>query len=140
MGTWGAGPFDSDTALDLLDAVSGLPQSERLESIVGTLNSGMSEGPSAISSVTPEEVIAAASIVAANLPSGESFPWNGEVSGISEWLPKPVPAAVVETALRALDAALPSDGWWWESWIDASEKAQIQDSLEQIRSVLRGLN
>lgn len=136
MGTWGAGLFDNDTALDFLEVVGSMTPAGRLEHVVQTLRLSEGIGRSATPPVTIEEAIAAASIVAANMPGGEEFPWHDEVQKISDWLPKPVSNEVAASAVRALDAATPADGWWWRSWVDSTEKAQMKAMLEVVRGLL----
>ncbi|MGI5289164.1 DUF4259 domain-containing protein [Nonomuraea polychroma] len=136
MGTWGADLFGSDTALDILDAISSTPPENRVEFIYRIFESAIDQANSVTPTIVPEEVIAAASIVAANLPGGETVSWGEEAEGISRWLPKPVPVAVAASALDALNASLPTDGWWWRSWQNASDRAQMQDALDRVRSLL----
>jgi hypothetical protein len=138
MGTWGADPFGNDTAEDFLAGLAPLSSSERLEFVVRAFKSALEETRSSSPDVLPEEVISAAAVVAANLPTGESFPWNEEVPGITQWLSSPVPAQVSALAIEALDASLPPDGWWWRSWFDDADRAEMKSSIERIKSVLRG--
>lgn len=138
MGTWGVNPFGSDTALDFLDELGQLSPQERLELVVRTLEVASGDAHPSTSAALPEEVISAAAVIAANLPSGESFPWNEEVSGITQWLPKPVPGRLCVLALEALKSALPVGGWWWQSWVDDVDRVEAKSALDRIKSALRG--
>lgn len=146
MGTWGPEPFDSDTAADYLDDLGELSPPMRLDAIVRTLGSvpetpretAPGDGVRRPADALPEEVIAAAAVVAANLPSGERLPWNGEVAGITEWLPQPVPEAVRSLAIGALDAAVPAGGWWWRSWVDDADRDRAAGALDRLRAALGG--
>jgi alpha-glucosidase len=137
MGTYGSGPFDSDTAEDFLDELEEQPVSRRLAVVESTFRSAIEAGGGSNSSVLPEEVIAAAAVVAANIPAGSSLAWNGEYPSITEWLAKPITPTLASSAIQALDVALPADGWFWRSWVDASEREGAQDAIDSLRSVLR---
>jgi alpha-glucosidase len=138
MGTWGVHPFGSDTALDFLDLISTLSPQARLELILRTLQSASYDSPALDSVSLPEEVIAAASIVAVNLPGGEELPWNDEYEGLRGSLPMPVSIEVRTLAYDALELALPVDGWWWQSWVDTDDRSQMQSSIDSVKTVLRG--
>ncbi|MEU9174059.1 DUF4259 domain-containing protein [Streptomyces sp. NPDC048420] len=137
MGTWGSGPFDSDTAEDFLDELEEQPASRRLTVVENTFRSAIEAGGRSNSSVLPEEVMAAAAVVAANVPAGSSLAWNEEYPSITEWLAKPITPALALSAIQALEVALPADGWFWRSWVDASEREEAQAAIGSLRSVLR---
>jgi alpha-glucosidase len=137
VGTWGVEPFDSDTALDFLDGLGALTAAARLELVVGTLESVLASAQPESAETLPEEVICAAAVIAANLPSGEGFSWNEEAPRVTEWLPKPVPLQVRTLAIDALEAVLPVGGWWWRSWVDDAERAQAKDALDDVKRALR---
>jgi hypothetical protein len=137
VGTWGVEPFDSDTVLDFLDGLGALTAGGRLELVVRTLESVLVNSRPESSETLPEEVISAAAVIAASLPSGEDFSWNEEVPGITEWLPKPVSLQVRTLAIDALEAALPVGGWWWRSWVDDAERAQAKAALDEVKRALR---
>ncbi|GHA10659.1 DUF4259 domain-containing protein [Streptomyces echinoruber] len=115
MGTWGSGPFDSDTAEDFLDELKERSALQRLAVVENVFRSVVEAGGNSSSSVLPEEVVASAAVVAANVPTGSSLSWGEEYSGIREWLPKPIAPALASSAIRALEATLPADGWFWRS-------------------------
>jgi alpha-glucosidase len=137
VGTWGSGPFDSDTALDFLSTVSSVSSNERMALISRIFDSAVEGANLTTPIVTPEEVLAAAAVVAANSPGGEVVSWGEEAIGISQWLPKPVSVALATSALDALEASIPADGWWWSSWQNDSDRARMQDAIERIRRLLR---
>jgi hypothetical protein len=88
MGTWGVGPFDSDSALDYLDALRPLAPEDRSVHLERTLRAAaLPDGRRERVEILPEEVIAAAAVVAANLPSGDQLPWNDDAPGIVDWCP-----------------------------------------------------
>ncbi|MFB7272453.1 DUF4259 domain-containing protein [Streptomyces sp. NPDC056244] len=137
MGTWGSGPFDSDTAEDFLDGLEGRSASQRMKVLDRTFRVAIEAGRSSSSSVLPEEVIAAAGVVVANTPAGYSLDWNEEYPGITEWLSKPVATSLALSAIQALEVTLPADGWFWRSWVDTSEREEAQAAIETLTSVLR---
>src|SRR5689334_15523069 len=116
MGTWGSGPLDSDTAEDFLDELEEQPVSQRLTVVEKTFRSAIEAGGSSNSSVLPEEVMAAAAVVAANIPAGRVLVWNEEYPSITEWLAKPITPTLASAAIQALDVTLPADSWFWTSW------------------------
>ena len=137
MGTWSASPFGSDSALDLLDQFSDVEEGQRAEFLEQIFRAGLS-GPAdgAIGKVLPDEVIAAAAILAASLPGGQEFPWNQDVDDIL--LPS-VSRSGFELpvlALRALRHVIPDGGWWWRSWKDERDAEQMRAALNQIEGVL----
>jgi alpha-glucosidase len=136
MGTWGSGPFDSDTAEDFLDEMKEQPVPRRLEVVERTLRAAIEAGGSSTSSVLPEEVMAAAAVVAANIPAGYSLPWNEEYPSITKWLEKPVAPLLARSAIQALESTLPADGWFWRSWVDAGEREEAQAAIDSLRAVL----
>lgn len=137
MGTWGSGPLDSDTAEDFLDELEEQPVSQRLTVVEKTFRSAIEAGGSSNSSVLPEEVMAAAAVVAANIPAGRVLVWNEEYPSITEWLAKPITPTLASAAIQALDVTLPADSWFWTSWVDASEREEAQAAIDSLRSVLR---
>ncbi|GGS00905.1 MULTISPECIES: DUF4259 domain-containing protein [Streptomyces] len=137
MGTWGTGPFDSDSAEDFLDELEKQPVSRRLAVVESTFRSAIEAGSRSNPSVLPEEVMAAAGVVAANVPAGSFLAWNEDYPSITEWLAKPIAPALASAAIQALEVALPADGWFWTSWVDASEREEAQAAIDSLRSVLR---
>lgn len=136
MGTWGDGPFGSDTAMDFLEQAEQLSGPERQTMVERTLTTALEPRERGREEVLPEEVLAAASVVAANLPSGADLPWNDEMPGISEWLPERPSRQLRDLAVEALGVALPVNGWWWESWVDPNDRSRMKDAFDRIISVL----
>ncbi|GLY79218.1 DUF4259 domain-containing protein [Actinoallomurus iriomotensis] len=133
MGTWGVGPFDSDTAEDFVDGLENLSVPQRIEVLRAAFRRAIDAGDS---EPLPGEIIAAAAVVAANMPAGETLSWNEDYPGISEWLVRPIPSDVAALSIQALEAALPANGWFWQSWIDDEEKRESEAVVSRIKSVL----
>ncbi len=71
MGTFGTGPFGSDGALDLLDELVGQPAVQRREALERVF-SRLRDRPDLLGrKIFPDEIVAAAAVVAASLPGGE---------------------------------------------------------------------
>ncbi|WP_084262369.1 DUF4259 domain-containing protein [Actinomadura formosensis] len=133
MGAWGSGPFDSDTAEDFVDDLERLASLQRLAVLERVFHRAID---AAESEKLPAEVVAAAAVVAANLPSGASLSWNEDYPGISEWLPKPIAFDLTVLARRALDVALPVNGWFWQSWVDIEERREAESVVNILKSIL----
>ncbi|MEV5156394.1 DUF4259 domain-containing protein [Streptomyces werraensis] len=140
MGTWGSGPFDSDTAEDFLDAMERQSTAQRLEVIERTLRAAIEGAGSSTSSVLPEEVMAAAAVVAANVPAGQSLPYYEEYPSVTEWLAKPISPLLASSAIRALELTLPEDGWFWRSWVDSDVREEAQAAINRLRAVLQPIS
>jgi Domain of unknown function (DUF4259) len=73
MGTFGTGPFDNDGALDLLVELAGQPADQRHE-VLDRIFSRVRDRPDLLGrKIFPDEVVAAAAVVAASLPGGEGI-------------------------------------------------------------------
>ncbi len=140
MGTWGTTPFANDSALDLLESLVPASSAERLALVLRTLDAEEQAGDGSEESGkrAPEEIISAAAVLAANLPTGAALPWNSWVPGITRWLTRPVPADTPARALAAIDAAVPDDDPWWGAWLDDADREQAGAALDQLRAALHG--
>ncbi|MFG2550718.1 DUF4259 domain-containing protein [Streptomyces sp. NPDC048581] len=137
MGTWGSGPFDNDTAEDTLEELDAMSQRHREETVSAVFRSAVRGAGSPSASVLPEEVIVAAAVVAANTPAGARVERNEDYPSIACWLAKPVSPALAASAVEALRAALPADGWYWSGWKEPQGKVEAQERIEGIISLLR---
>src|SRR5258708_37359146 len=73
MGTFGTGPFDSDGALDFLDGLAELHGGQRREVLERMFLVVRNEPEQLERTVFPDEVVAAAAVVAVSLPGGTSI-------------------------------------------------------------------
>jgi Domain of unknown function (DUF4259) len=133
MGTWGTGPFDSDAAEDLVDRLEELSAAQRAEQLRAVFQRAVD---SYDAELLAGEVLAAAAVIAANLPSGTSLPWKEEYPGISEWLMKPIPLDLSSLAIQALNASLPINGQFWRSWVDRGEREESEAVVTRLSAVL----
>ncbi|EHR61146.1 hypothetical protein SaccyDRAFT_2264 [Saccharomonospora cyanea NA-134] len=81
--------------------------------------------------------MAAAAVVAANVPAGRSLAWKEGYPSITEWLSKPFTSPLASSAIQALELVLPADGWFWKSWVDAGEREEDQTTIDSLIAVLR---
>jgi Domain of unknown function (DUF4259) len=138
MGTFGTGPFGNDGALDLLDELTGQPASQRrvtLERIFFQVR----DRPNLLGwKFFPDEIVAAAAVLAASLPGGASIRQDLSDQGYSadaiEVLP-PDPE-LSHSALEALQVAAGRDGPWHDGWADPKTAAQARQTTDQIAAIL----
>ncbi len=131
MGTWGAGPFDSDSAEELVDSMAEMPEPERAAELERLLSESVEDGQDA----DPSEVVAAATIVAVNLSGGME---RGAYPNVEGWLAPSVAAALRGLAVQAMRVCLPEDGWYWDSWTRESDRLVAHAFVANLTSVLGG--
>ena len=136
MGTWGSGPFDSDSAMDLVETLSPLSMDERIDQIRRIFDAALRDAEAGTTTVVPEEVLAGAAVVAANLPKSIGCSWPEADPDLAQWLPHPLPGEFPAQAKAALRVAIPVHGWWWQSWVDAADKAAMEWTVERIETAL----
>src|SRR5215475_15861231 len=137
MGTFGTGPFSNDGALDLLDELARQATDQRRE-LLGRIFSRVQDQPDLLGwKFFPDEVVAAAAVVAAGLPGGE---------GIRQWLADHrydagtilLPAADPEVNASAFEALLlvaGRDGPWHAGWSDPETAAQARQTTDQLAAI-----
>lgn len=138
MGTWGTGPFASDTAQDYLDGLVALSGVERSQAVRLLLAAVVAEPSQIAEEVMPEEVIAAAALVAESLLGDGAPPWGKDDLAHSARLEEPLAPRDIGNAVRALGIVADPRGWYMRSWSSEVEMLEAQRALEQIRSVLSG--
>ena len=141
MGTWDVGPFDNDTAADwcgdLHDAAprrrAGMLRSAFtavLEHAAGGEDDGYLDSDLAV------EAIAAAAVVASQLPGGapvtSSYAPDFLLEGGSIDVPDDVPAL----AVRALDRVVAEGSEWLELWEESGAGGQAVAVVQQLRTVI----
>jgi hypothetical protein len=137
MGTWDVGPFDNDTAADwcgdLDDAVPG--QREAL--IRDALSTVAEHGDEYLDSNEAVEAIAAAAIVASQLPGGTAITTPYAPDFLLEGGRIEVADDIPAIAVRALDRIVGDDSEWRELWAEAEESyPQALASVQAIRETL----
>jgi Domain of unknown function (DUF4259) len=139
VGTWDVGPFDSDHAADWCGRLHDADPMQRVEVIQAALAAVADHGDAYLDSNLAVDAIAAATIVASQLPDGPSvtspYAPNFLLAGGAVGVPVHVPAL----ALRALDRITADNSEWrglWEEDPDSFAKAvaallPIRTTLEQ---------
>lgn len=135
MGTWGAGPFDNDDALDLVADLDEASDAEVVDGLRDALAeiaaSGYLEAPAV------SEAVAAACLVAARLEGGPR-PIIEAATAFLDAHPFDVDRALQADAERALTRAFErADNEWYELWEDADALDEVEAALAPYREVLR---
>jgi alpha-glucosidase len=137
MGTWGTGPFSSDGALDLLDELAGQPASQRREALE-RIFFRVRDRPDLLGrKFFPDEIVAAAAVVAASLPGGEGLRQDLADHGYDADAPL-VPAPDPElnhSAQEALLVAAGRDGPWHDGWVDPQAAAQARQTIDRLAAI-----
>jgi Domain of unknown function (DUF4259) len=138
MGTWGTGPFSSDGALDLLDELAGQPASQRREALE-RIFFRVRDRPDLLGrKFFPDEIVAAAAVVAASLPGGEGLRQDlADHSYDADALLVPAPDPELNhSALEALLVAAGRDGPWHDGWVDPEAAAQARQTTDRLAAIL----
>ncbi|MFJ7779728.1 DUF4259 domain-containing protein [Streptomyces yangpuensis] len=130
MGTWGAGPFEDDSALDFVDHLCTLPAHEVAVELERAVRSVAEE----------EEYIeysaGVSAVAAATLLSGQYR------DHLQEWpAPAGIPALtpeLAELALRAIERAHSDGSHLWELWTESGKYGEVWKSLAPVQAGLLG--
>ncbi|WP_067501313.1 DUF4259 domain-containing protein [Actinoplanes sp. TFC3] len=137
MGTWDVGPFDNDTAADWCGGLNDAAPEQRAVLIRDALSRVAEHGNEYLDSGEAVDAIAAAAIVASQLPGGTAIdsPYAPDflIEGGSVAIDDDVPAI----AVQALDRIVQKDSEWRELWEDAAESYPLAlASVQSIRATL----
>ena len=102
MSRWGSGPFDNDTAADFAGDLDDAPESERIGMIHDAL-AAVGSRDSYVDADRAEVALAAAALVARNLPGGEEF--QSRNYGPDNRIP-PIPENLIPLAVEVVDSLL----------------------------------
>jgi hypothetical protein len=139
VGTWDVGPFDNDKAADWCGDLDDAAPEQRAQLIRDALRKVADHGDDYLDGAFADVAIAAAAIVASQLPGGDPItsPYAPDflVDGGSVNVSEDVPSL----GLRALDRVVGDRSEWRELWEDASPEsyADAVAALTPIRSTLR---
>jgi len=137
MGTFGTGPFSNDGALDLLDSLTGQPADQRRE-VLERIFFRVRDRPDLLGwKFFPDEIVAAAAVVAAGLPGGESVRQDLADRGYeADTIVLPAPDGELNaSAAAALQLAAGRDGPWHEGWTDPEDAAQARRTTDQLAAI-----
>lgn len=138
MGTWGTGPFSSDGALDFIDGLADQPTGQRRQ-ILEQIFFRARDRPDLLGwKFFPDEIVAAAAVVAASLPGGEDFRHDLASQGYDvDAILVPAPDHELNaSALQALLIAAGRTGPWHDGWSDPETAAQARHTTDQVASIL----
>jgi hypothetical protein len=141
MGTFGTGAFASDGAMDLLDDLAEQPAEDRADAVGRLLDLARAKPELLWREFFPDQIVAAAAIVAATLPGGESFDERLRDLADRDLAPDvrlPTPAR--QLAAQALEALLSvggPDGPWHQGWTTESDAAEARETTDTLARVLR---
>ncbi|MGC4760237.1 DUF4259 domain-containing protein [Micromonospora trifolii] len=138
MGTFGTGPFSSDGALDFLDELTERPPQQRSEALRHMFGYVRANPDLLWREYFPDQVVAAAAVVAASLPGGEYL--QDDLAELSD---EPngtiLPTSVPELAAPALEALLlvaSPGGPWHQGWTAESDRTEAQLTCDGLTAVL----
>ncbi|MCU7725696.1 DUF4259 domain-containing protein [Actinoplanes sp. KI2] len=134
MGTWDIGPFDNDSAADWCGDLEDATPALRPAMVRSAFTAVLDNGDDYLDSDLAVDAIAAAAIVASQLPGGAAItsPYAPEflLDGGSIDVAGDVPAL----AVRALDRIVGDDSEWHELWAETEEEAPALAVVHQLRA------
>jgi Domain of unknown function (DUF4259) len=138
VGTFGTGPFSNDGALDLLDGLADQPAARRRQTLERIFSQARDHPDLLCRTFFPDEIVAAAALVAASSPGGENI--RSELAGRGYDVPAVlIPAPdheLTASALQALLLAAGRDGPWHEGWDNPESAAQARQTSDQVTAIL----
>ncbi|GAA0919887.1 DUF4259 domain-containing protein [Virgisporangium aurantiacum] len=140
MGTFGTGPFSSDGAMDFLEELAERPP-ERRGPALARMFLFVKDNPELLwREFFPDEVVAAAAVVAATLPGGQQFDERLEalvehdlVSDVRLAAPAP---DLASAALQALTFVAGPGGPWLQGWTSDADAAEARETVAVLSRVL----
>ncbi|MEO3745185.1 DUF4259 domain-containing protein [Plantactinospora sp. B5E13] len=141
MGTFGTGPFSSDGALDFLDELAERPPRQHVEVLRHVFEHVLAHRELLWREFFPDQVVAAAALVAAALPGGEQLQHRlaqvfDEPDAV---LPEPVPN-LAASALDALHFVAGPGGAWHQGWTTETDRAEARQAIDDLAAILRAAN
>jgi hypothetical protein len=137
MGTWDVGPFDNDTAADWCGDLDAAAPEQRAVLICDALSRVAEHGDEYLDSDDAVEAIAAAAIVAAQLPGGTAIDTPYAPDFLLEGGNVEVGDEVPAIAVRALNRIVEKDSEWRELWEESEESYPlVLASVQSLRATL----
>ncbi len=140
MGTFGTGPFSSDGAMDFLEELAERPV-ERRSAALEHMFMFVKEKPELLwREFFPDQVVAAAAVVAASLPGGQQFDQELEALVEHDLVPDVRLAApapdLASAALQALTFVAGPGGPWHQGWTNDTDAAEARETVAVLSQVL----
>ncbi|GGU52673.1 DUF4259 domain-containing protein [Lentzea flava] len=136
MGTFGAGPFDSDGAQDLLDSLAARPADQRGAVLAALLAQPVADPGCVGSEVFADEVVAAVAVIAAGLPqvaAGEPW-WRDVIEAAGPAAPATDRPRLVELASAALPIVVEP---WERGWVSEDDAMAARETVRRLSEALR---
>jgi hypothetical protein len=137
MGTWDVGPFDNDIAADWCGDLHDTAPGQRTTAVRDALAAVVDNGGEYLDSDLAVEAVAAAAIVASQLPGGAQVTSAYAPDFLLEGGRLQVPDDLPALAVRALDRIVGEDSEWRELWEESEEYASALAALQRIRAALQ---
>jgi alpha-glucosidase len=139
MGTFGAGPFSSDGALDLLDELTDQPAGQRREALERIFIQVRDRPDLLGRKFFPDEIVAAAAVMAAGLAGGEYIRRDLDDEGydVDAILVRAPDPELSASALEALLVAAGRDGPWHDGWVDPETAVEVRQTTDRLAAILR---
>jgi len=139
VGTWDVGPFDNDTAADWCGDLHDAAPADRVQLVRSALAAVVNRRDIYLDSDFAVEAIAAAAIVASQLPGGTPITSSYAPDFLLDGNAIEVPDDVPPLALRALDRIVGDNSEWRSLWAESPDSyAQVLAALQPIRNTLEG--
>ncbi|MCM4085135.1 DUF4259 domain-containing protein [Paractinoplanes hotanensis] len=137
MGTWDVGPFDNDTAADWCGDLDEAAPEQRSVLIRDALSRVAEYGNEYLDSDEAAKAIAAAAVVASQLPDGTAIDTPYAPNFLLEGGNVEVDGEIPAIGVRALDRIVQKDSEWRELWEESEELYPLAlASLRSIRATL----
>ena len=137
MGAWDVGPFENDGAADWSGELEDAAPDARPDLVIAALTAAADEEDYLEVDVA-QAAIAAAAIVAAQLPGGAPIQSTYAPDFLLEGERIALPASAAPLAVRALDRIMADESEWRSLWGDAFEGEAAFAVVADIRAVLDG--
>jgi len=134
MSRWGCGPLDNDTAADFVGDLDDAPESERIGMIYGAL-AAVGSHDSYVDGFRAQMALAAAALVARDLPGGEEF--QSRYYGPTNRIP-PIPENLIPLAVEVVDCLLTGENDVKEDLRVSGKADEWFAATRRLRVVLAG--
>jgi hypothetical protein len=136
MGTWDVGPFDNDTAADWCGDLHDATPTQRPAMLRGAFTAVIDNGEDYLDNYLAVGAIAAAAIVASQLPGGAAITSPYAPDFLLEGGSIDIPDDVAASAVPALDRIVGDDSEWRQLWEETGDAAPALAALQQIRTTI----
>ena len=135
MGTWGAHPFASDGAQDLIDFLAKRSDAERREALHEIFEAAPHAGQDHVD-VFPDDVVAAALLIALSVPGGSQRLGEHDAEEARNSLVADLDTALAAEALGALETVRVPGNDWYDTWIEDGEDGEAAQVAQAIVDIL----